>query len=98
MRKIFLSFPQSVSGSRRGNEADFLDSVRNRPPRYLGGYHFSEHSFRHALKRTCRFLGRRLADMSLKALLCDHDRPRDINSVALVADLYAASSWAAGGT
>src|SRR5437879_1353276 len=42
MRKIFLSFPQSVSGSRRGNEADFLSSARNRPPRYLGGYHFSD--------------------------------------------------------
>ena len=28
--------------SRRGNEADFLDSPRNRPPRYLGGYHFSD--------------------------------------------------------
>jgi len=26
------------NGSRRGNEADFLVSARNRPPRYLGGY------------------------------------------------------------
>ena len=26
------------NGSRRGNEADFLASARNRPPRYLGGY------------------------------------------------------------
>jgi len=26
--------------SRRGNEADFLASALNRPPRYLGGYFF----------------------------------------------------------
>ena len=28
--------------SRRGNEVDFLATARNRPPRYLGGYHFSD--------------------------------------------------------
>src|SRR5207247_8239751 len=37
------------NGSRRGKEADFLASARNRPPRYLGGYVVWEF-FRHALR------------------------------------------------
>ena len=33
---------RNLSRSRRGNEADSWPARANRPPRYLGSYHFSD--------------------------------------------------------